>query len=78
MVTMWEVLGMARVPTTASFIMHGLRRRTVQACAARGVNLSAIMMQGTWKSDAVFNYVLTTGFIFWLSVEVLFTGLLGT
>ena len=45
------------VKNFASYTLHSLRRGGAQACHALKVPPEAIKAQGTWESDAVFNYI---------------------
>lgn len=40
-----------------SYTLHSLRRGGARACHTQGVPPAAIMAQGTWESDAVFQYI---------------------
>ena len=51
--TLREALCDTGVPHASRYTLHGLRRGAAQACAAQGVDLSAIMAQGTWQSGTV-------------------------
>ena len=46
-----------QVPQAGSYTLHSLRRGGARACHAQGVDPSAIKAQGTWESDAVFDYI---------------------
>ena len=50
-------LRMVDAPSPHDYTLRSLRRGAAQACLSLGVPLTAIKAQGTWESEAVFNYV---------------------
>ena len=45
------------VPDYASYTLHSLRRGGARACYAHRVPVTAIQAQGTWGSDAMYQYI---------------------
>ena len=50
-----SALERAGVLEAARFTIHGLRQEAAQAM--RGVRFSAIIVQGTWECNVVYNYI---------------------
>ena len=69
--TLREALRDAGVRHASRYTFHSLCQGTAQACAAQGVDLSAIMAQGTWQSGAYLRRLApprspSPGAMFWL------------